>query len=252
MRPVFLLVMGLAAPVQAGEGADLRAALSQAEESVLRSVEAARALAAIPPATLRGSGIRFRSSLEEDPAFQQLLERDFAVLSSWQGDGASPLHERIFPHEEGNRHLGPDHVRYFLGRVRSIEIGRCADGANACVANGSDRMQLAQAHLNLPQLARIGTMLHESRHVGEMPSLQHTPCGARAYDGSSLENVQGRDACDRDSRGAYGLEAVMMRNIERRCATGTCTDLVKTAAGLYAAAVLRRVQDPSEILADEP
>ena len=54
--------------------------------------------------------------------------------------------------------------------------------------------------------------------------------------------MAGEDACDRTPWGSYASTAIMLKNIQKRCAN--CGEKIKMDAAIYADDTIRRVIDP--------
>ena len=56
-------------------------------------------------------------------------------------------------------------------------------------------------------------------------------------------SLAGEDACDEVPLGAYGIEWVMLKNVQRYCSN--CTGKVKQDAGFFADDTLKRIVAPA-------
>lgn len=166
--------------------------------------------------------------------------RDLKVTSP------SSLHSQIFGAEDGA------YLRFFEQRVKSFSMGDCggSKGAIACVISSKDptKIWLTDMYLtyNADPVWRVAILLHESRHT---EGLHHVMCPDSFDDGlgHGIQSIvgsreyAGNRACDDKALGAYGIEIIFLRNIERSCAS--CSASTRDTAGVNALDTYMRVID---------
>ena len=163
------------------------------------------------------------------------VRSDLEFAHSIHGIDATPLHRGIF----GDGPLNGDrYVSFFEKRVTRIEgegiLFASCKGALACHAGGTEiRLSKNYARLGLPQVVRLSYLLHEARHSEGWPHVKCPPGVHAPFTGVSLE---GKKACDSSSLGAYGIQIVMLRNIEKFC--GSCEKSVRQESGRFADALM--------------
>jgi hypothetical protein len=183
------------------------------------------------------------------PTRIQLLN-DMAFVQGLKGNGVSALHEKIF-----GPVAGPAYLRFFNSRVKAVGLDEqdTAPGEMAYVSE-SPRMWLTPnyVHYNMAQIVRVQIVFHESRHTeSEHHYWPHVNCPVPFLDddGKDVRGIitgtllAGLEACDTTPIGAYGIELIMAKNIQKYCTT--CTDKVKMDAGLYADDTLKRIINPA-------
>lgn len=195
-----------------------------------------------------GSGFTFDSDVPQDIQAQML--GDLGFVGGIQGQGASPLHQQIFGGVDGSAYK-----RFFETRVRSVGMDDCGSaGAVACVMPywDSSKMWLTQNYIQFshPQIARLMIIFHEARHTEtKNRNWPHASCPTPFLDadGKDMRSIwtgsmlEGQPACDSTPFGSYGSSSIMLKNVQKRCAS--CTDKVKMDAGLYGDDQLGRITD---------
>lgn len=194
----------------------------------------------------------FHSSVSRET--QEMLQADLAFASSISGKNASPLHQEVF----GKGPLsGENYTRFISERITLFRISECG-GRNAvlaCVNTPMDtttlRITPSYLELGLPQLYRMGTILHEARHTErENEWWHHSSCPTPFFDGKG-EMVRGKfsgvvltgaPACDSVALGAYGIEVLFFANVAQNCSS--CTEKVRMDGEIFAEDTLLRVADP--------
>lgn len=193
------------------------------------------------------------------PALRRQADSDLEWGRSLRGAEASPLHRKLF----GDSPLdGRLYEAFFKQRVtRLAKAGTFTGCAGAIACHGAwktVRLTEKYADPRLPQVVRLSLLLHEARHSDD-GSHDHFVCpgSIRGPDGGPLRSpyldveVGGLRACDEEPLGAYGLQIVMLRNIQRYC--GNCEPAVKTEAGRYADFLMNLIRSEEarrELLAD--
>lgn len=197
-----------------------------------------------------------------DPAFstnvpegiRTQMRQDFAFLSTLNGSRTSELYTEFF----GGRTLqGSDLVAFFTKRIARVELGNCGLGpAVACVKYILDpnKMWLTPVFqtINVPQLLRVSVLLHEARHSeSDNDNWTHITCPVPFRDEFGRDNVsifsgaklEGQPGCDETPMGAYGLQVVLFRNIERACAN--CNQKLRMDARIFGDDMVKRIINPA-------
>jgi len=167
-------------------------------------------------------------------------DSDLAFARTLRGPDASPLHRKLF----GDSPLdGGLYEAFFKARVTHLRgagvLTGCADAIACHGAMKTVRLTERYADPRLPQIVRLSLLLHEARHSDD-GSYDHFTCSSKLQgpDGRPLRSpyldveVGGLRACDEDPLGAYGVQIVMLRNVQRFCET--CEPEVKAEARRYA------------------
>lgn len=180
---------------------------------------------------------------------QMLQDLDF--IKGIQGNGASPLHQKIYGQVNGAVY---DH--FFQSRVHSIGMSRCGSlTASACVMPDTDpsKMWLTESFttLSIPQIARMMIVYHETRHTEVQNKFwPHAKCPPVFTDSDgtpmlgtwSKAPLADHPDCDSTPFGSYGSSSLMMKNIAKWCTN--CTEKVKQDADFYADDQFKRIIDP--------
>jgi hypothetical protein len=181
------------------------------------------------------------------------VTRDLAFVAAIQGAGATKLHEQVFGAVAGSAY-----IKWFTERAKSVGYDPDEDDAIAYVdistEPGTDHSKIwlaaGYAEGNRPQMARVDDVFHEARHTEDAnKNWEHVDCpnpykdskgkDVRSIDVGKLAGVQ--EACDDTPVGAYGVAAIMLKNIQRFCASRGCTKKVRADAGLYSADDVKHV-----------
>lgn len=167
----------------------------------------------------------------------QLLD-DLGFVQGLRGNEASPLHLSIFGRVDGG-----DYLRYLAQRIRSVGMDGFGGSSVAYVMpqRDSSKMWIDKGYAaNLPRMYRISTVFHEARHSEDgQGNWPHAPCPVPFKDenGRDIRSVStgillaGLLGCDVTPIGGYGVEVILLKNIEKSCAS--CTGKVRLDAGLY-------------------
>lgn len=177
------------------------------------------------------------------PELKQQILQDFEAVKSLNGANSSALYKQIF----ANRNLnGADLLAFLEKRITNMDLDDCGGGptAVACVISwvSSDTMWITPNYVkfNMPQIFRISALFHESRHTEiENDGWSHVNCPVPYLDDNGKDIVgifsgakmEGVPACDETPLGAYGMQVVLLKNVEKNCAN--CSDKVKMDAKLY-------------------
>ncbi|MDD5657114.1 MAG: hypothetical protein PHF00_07655 [Elusimicrobia bacterium] len=181
---------------------------------------------------------------------QKQMRDDLAFIGGLKGNGASGLHKEIFGQVDG-----PTYARFFETRVTAIGMSECGGGnAVACVMPffNSSKMWLTQNFIKFshPQIARLMIVFHESRHTEDANgNWSHARCPKPflGKDGQEIKSIwtgaalAGEPACDKTPLGSYGSSMIMLKNVQKFCAS--CTEKVRMDAGLYADDQFKRIID---------
>ena len=185
-------------------------------------------------------------------AIQAQLRGDLDFVKSIRGSLGSRLHRQIFGPVDG-----PTYAEFFASRVKHVGLGNCgSNNAVACVyvVKNPSKMWLTQNYIRFshPQIARLMIVFHESRHTEtQNKGWRHAACPNPFLDenGKEIRSIwtgsalAGQAACDITPLGSYSSSMIMLKNISKYCAS--CTEKVRTDAGLYADDQLKRVIDPA-------
>jgi hypothetical protein len=95
---------------------------------------------------------------------------------------------------------------------------------------------------------RLSLLLHEARHTDGWP---HEKCPEPFLDGEGKEvvspyggrSLSGAPACDSNAEGSYGLQYVMLKNIEAHC--DSCSSNERSQAAQFARFTLQLIQSPA-------
>lgn len=183
-------------------------------------------------------------------AIQSQMRADLAFIAGIQGDGATPLHRKIFGAVDG-----ATYYNWFDRRVSAVGMDDCGSAkAVACVIpfRNPSKMWLTPNFVKFshPQISRMMIVFHEARHTetrnGNWPHAQ-CPTPFQDADGNDIKSIwtgatlAGEPACDVTPFGSYGSSTIMLKNIQKYCTN--CTDKVKMDAGLYADDQMGRIID---------
>ncbi len=191
-------------------------------------------------------------------AVQTQMLGDLQFVQRIQGSGGgTPIYSSIFTSHLGGQSL----TQFFTSRIQAVDMNDCGGGAAAaCVRPDIDNrtMWLTSNFVNLPipQLFRISIVFHESRHTEKANRYwNHATCPTpfRDAQGNDIRGIishtlmQGLPACDVTPYGAYGLQAVLLKNIQFFCAN--CNEKMKMDAKLFGDDTINRLSDPAAHLA---
>lgn len=187
------------------------------------------------------------------PALKQQILDDINFVNSISGTNSSGLYKQIFANREIN---GADLMAFFEQRIHEFGLDSCGGGTGtmACVNPffGANTMWITPGYINsnMPQIARIATIFHESRHTEARHAYWgHARCPVPFLDDNGKDIVgiisgnkmQGQMACDNSAFGAYAIEAVFLKNIEKNCVS--CGDKMKMDAQLFGDDTIWRVSN---------
>ena len=214
--------------------------------------EAAAALQRFGAFEKPGKGFTFDRDVPADIKSQMLA--DLAFMKSIKGSGATPLHQQIFGQVDGATYYD-----WFDKRVTAIGMNSCGSAkAVACVIpfRNPTKMWLTQNFVKFshPQVSRMMIVYHEARHTeSENGNWSHATCPDPFNDADHNPMVSiwtgatlaGEPACDVTPLGSYGSSTILLKNIQKFCAS--CTDKVRMDAGLYADDQMGRIIDEDAI-----
>ena len=181
---------------------------------------------------------------------QQILQ-DLDFVMSIKGSNSSGFYKQIY---SKNNLDGSDLLSFLNNRIKSFGLDSCGGGAGtmACVNPWYDSSTMwitpNYAKGNMPQISRISTIYHESRHTednhGNWP---HANCPRPFLDENGKDilgiisgvKLAGLAACDTTPLGAYGMEAVLLKNVEKNCSS--CNDKTKMDAKLFGDDTIYRI-----------
>ena len=182
-------------------------------------------------------------SRDISPEMKQQILQDLDFVKAIDGNGSSAFYKQIFAQKNLN---GTDLMAFFDQRISSFGRNSCGGGpaVAACVIPwmNSSTMWITPNYEknNMPQIYRVSIIFHESRHTEDNHgNWGHATCPTPYLDDNGKDIVgiisgtkmQGLAACDTTPVGAYGMQAVLLKNIEKNCTT--CNDKLKMDAKLY-------------------
>lgn len=203
--------------------------------------------AAQPPDAFEGAPVRVEFSASVPDGVKKLFRDDLAYVRGIRGDGETGLHHALFGSGAGgpSRVDGPAYLEWlsgrFAGRVILVDYDDKKDSAfSDSIASLQGKLQddyeksgyakptlrLRPAYAKAGRVQRIGVLFHEARHAEE-PGWTHDLCPGTKVAG-----------CDKDPLGAYGIEAVMLKNIQLHCTN--CSDQDCAEAGDIAGRIISR------------
>ena len=175
------------------------------------------------------------------PSLKNQIAGDLNFLESIEGTGATPLHQRIFGQ---GAIAGSAYLDFFSARITGFRVDLNPTNKVAVAYNrqGLNKLFLTPNFIknDIPQVMRITVFLHEARHSERQHGFwSHSNCPDPYLDreGKLVRSIMtgiilsGEAACDKTAFGAYGIQAIALKNIQAFCAN--CTDKVKMDAGLY-------------------
>lgn len=193
----------------------------------------------------------FDSNVPDSLKTQILQDLDF--VNTLQGKQATSFYNTIFGKNTLN---GTDLTDFFNKRIYNFGMSSCGGGGAvaACVQPmmGENTMWITQNYVNnrIPQLFRISIIFHESRHTeGENSNWMHVDCPVPYLDDNGHDIVgiisgtkmEGLPACDDTAIGAYGLQAVLLKNIQNDCTN--CNEKTVMDGKLYGDDTINRISD---------
>jgi hypothetical protein len=186
-------------------------------------------------------------------ALQTEIMQDLTFVNSMQGSSATAFYQKIFGASALN---GPQLMGFFNQRILTFNMDSCGGGSSvaACVQPmyDSNTMWITPNYVNnaIPQIYRISIIFHESRHTeDDNNNWAHVKCPVPYLDDNGHDIVgivsgtkmEGLPACDDTAIGAYGLQAVLLKNIEKNCTN--CGQKVQMDAKLYGDDTINRISD---------
>lgn len=161
----------------------------------------------------------------------------------------SPLHTKIF----GKFVKDKTYRSFFTSRVKKVGYDSTQTSAMAYVQIfNPNKMYFALnfVKFKVPQVSRVLTMYHESRHTEySKGNWTHATCpmpfigedGKEVVGETTGIKLAGLDACDTTELGAYALGGILLNNLSKFCSN--CTEKVKMDANFYAEAARKRIID---------
>lgn len=195
----------------------------------------------------------FDSSISQNTKTQILQDLNF--VKTITGKGGSVFYKNIFSKDTLN---GTDLIGFFDQRINNFGMNSCGGGnaVAACVIPwiSSNTMWITNNYVknNMPQIFRISIIFHESRHTeDENGNWSHAICPTPYLDDNGKDIVgiisgtkmEGQPACDSTALGAYGLQAVLLKNIEKNCSN--CNQKVQMDAKLFGDDTINRISNLS-------
>lgn len=195
--------------------------------------------------------IKFDRSISDATKTQILQDLDF--VKGMTGKGTSPLYKQIFAKETLQ---GADLMNFFGQRINRFAMNSCGGGnaVAACVIPwmDSNTMWITPNYVqnSIPQIFRISIIFHESRHTeDDHGNWSHAYCPTPYRDDNGKDIVgiisgtkmEGLPACDTTNQGAYGLQAVLLKNIEKNCTN--CNEKTQMDAKLFGDDSIMRISN---------
>ena len=185
-------------------------------------------------------------------AVKDQMIKDLELTQKIEGGKTSKLYLDIF---QSATLSGPGLNSFFDQRILNVDLGDCGvSAAVACVKPylSNDTMFLTPIFVktDIPQILRVSILFHESRHTERSHGgWGHAICPTPFLDSqgrdiiSSVSGVklQGLPGCDNVALGAYGMEAVFLKNIGNVCTN--CSEKVQMDAELFGDDILLRISD---------
>lgn len=196
----------------------------------------------------QANGPEFFSSVPDE--LKTKITTDLKLVQEVQGSDGTPLYRQIF----GNKLDGQNLSRFFAERIFTFDMSDCGGGKGvAACANSAHTMWITQNYVtyDIPQIYRISLIFHESRHTeAEHQDWKHVNCPVPFRDsaGQDVKGIitgtifAGLLACDDVAMGAYGLQAVLLKNIELFCTN--CTEKMKLDGKIFGNDTIKRIMDP--------
>ncbi|MGE5086171.1 MAG: hypothetical protein ACM3MG_07690 [Bacillota bacterium] len=187
------------------------------------------------------------------PTLKQQILQDLNFVNSITGNNSSGLYKQIYA--KGNIN-GADLLKFFNQRIKNFGLDSCGGGTGvmACVNPwlNSSTMWITPEYIkgNMPQIARISTIFHESRHTEDNNgNWSHDNCPIPFLDDNGHDllgivsgvKLEGLPACDTTLYGAYGVEAILLKNVEKNCSN--CSDKMRMDAKLFGDDTIYRVSN---------
>ena len=191
-------------------------------------------------------------SVEVPVAVKDQMLKDLELIHNMEGGKTSKLYLDIFKSASLS---GPGLNSFFNQRIQNVDLGTCGGGAAvACVFPflSNDTMYLTSIFVktDIPQILRVSILFHESRHTEQSHGgWSHATCPTPFLDAhgrdiiSSVSGVklEGLPGCDDVAFGAYGMEAVFLKNIGNVCTN--CSEKIQMDAELFGDDTLLRISD---------
>ena len=234
-----------AEPARADDfGQSVTQTLSAAGPSIKTSLKAVGSRK--PQAPVPSVKLNFDSNVPAEVRRQ--MGRDLAFVGAIVGSGATKLHEQVF-----GKVNGAAYIKWFTSRVKAVGLDeKEKDPSTVAYVIDGPKMWLTENYVkwSQPQIERLDTIFHEARHTepndGGWP---HVTCPTPFKDeqGQDVKGIisghlmAGLEACDDTPVGAYGIAAIMLKNIQSFCAGQSCTKKVRMDAGLYGDDDVKRI-----------
>ncbi len=191
--------------------------------------------------------------VDVEPAVKNQLLGDLKFIDSIEGDGASPLHSKIFGAVDGEAY-----THWFLDRIFSVGKDDCdLPSAMLCVIPDKDLHKMwftpGYTFYDHPQIARLSLAFHEARHTeSDRDFWDHETCPTPFLNeqGQNITSIwsgtplAGHHACDKTVFGSYGVQTIFLKNIAQNCSS--CNEKVKADAEIYSKDQADRIIDPAE------
>ena len=185
------------------------------------------------------SNLTFDSAMPA--ALRTQIEGDLGFLKSITGSGATPLHQQFFGQ---GAIAGAGYMEFFSARITGFRVDMHPADKLAVAYNrhGVSKLFITPNFIknDIPQVMRITVFLHEARHSEKNHGYwSHAHCPSPYLDSNGEVvrsiltgiDISGAPACDTTAFGAYGIQAIALKNIQVFCTN--CSAKVKMDAGIY-------------------
>lgn len=181
------------------------------------------------------------------------IENDLVELSKLKGRETSNLYAYVFKAEKLN---GLDLFNFFKARIKNFNTNDCGGGISltACVRPDIDNetMWITQNFIkyDMPQIFRMSIFIHEARHTEKDSNYWfHEACPIPYLDANKKDIVgimsgakmEGQLSCDSTAVGAYGIQALFLKAVEKSCSN--CNDKTKMDAALFGNDTINRISN---------
>ncbi len=183
------------------------------------------------------------------------LEADIRFVSDFQGTATTAIYAQIFNEKTLD---GQKLVKFFDQRIKLFSLNDCGGGTGvaACVIPGisDSTMWITNFYItaNIPQVFRMSVIFHEARHTESgSGNWGHAICPTPYLDDNGKDIVgivsgtlmAGKPACDTTVLGAYGLQAILLKNVEKACSN--CNEKTREDAQIFGDDTINRISNLS-------
>lgn len=186
-----------------------------------------------------------------DSKEEEQVRSDLSFLFSIKSTMSSDLHLEVFGGTNGAAYQ-----TFLESRIKVIRRSNSGASVFAFSVDGyRDAIAVTSKFFELPQILRVAVLMHEARHSESAHTFwKHIACPSPYLDedGKEMKSAMDNDAslsgqvqaCDADSKGSYGISALLLKNIAENC-ENCDSDLKNQAKALYLD-IRKRISDPIE------